>query len=68
MTKKQLSYQKALEELESIVKRIEEQDPDVDELNTLVKKAVELVNYCKSKLKLTDEQLKKNLENLDSDN
>ena len=66
MTKKQLTYQKALGELESIVTRIEENEPDVDELNDLVKKAVELVNYCKAKLTFTEEQLKKNLENLES--
>jgi len=66
MTKKQLTYQKALEELEAIVTKIEENEPEVDELNDLVKKAVDLVNYCKAKLKLTEEQLKNNLENLDS--
>ena len=65
MTEKKLSYQKALDELESIVKKIEQNEPDVDELNDMVAKAVKLVKYCKSKLKSTEEQLKNNLEELD---
>ena len=65
MAEKKLSYQKALDELESIVKKIEQNEPDVDELNDMVAKAVKLVKYCKSKLKSTEEQLKNNLEELD---
>ena len=65
MAEKKLSYQKALEELESIVKKIEQNEPDVDELNDLVVRAVELVKYCKTKLKTTEEKLKNNLEELD---
>ena len=65
MAEKKLSYRKALEELESIVKKIEQNEPDVDELNGMVARAVELVKYCKTKLKSTEEQLKNNLEELD---
>jgi exodeoxyribonuclease VII small subunit len=65
MAEKKLSYQKALDELESIVKTIEQNEPDVDELNDLVVRAVELVKYCKTKLKTTEEKLKNNLEELD---
>jgi exodeoxyribonuclease VII small subunit len=65
MTKKELSYRKALEELESIVKKIEQNEPDVDELNDMVSRAVELVKYCKKKLKATEEELKNNLEALE---
>ena len=64
MAEKKLSYQKALDELESIVKKIEQNEPDVDELNDMVVRAVELVKYCKTKLKTTEEQLKNNLEEL----
>ncbi len=65
MAKKDLSYQKALDELESIVKKIEQNEPDVDELNDMVVRAVELVKYCKTKLKTTEEQISNNLEELD---
>ena len=65
MTKKDLSYQKAMDELESIVKKIEQNEPDVDELNDMVVRAVELVKYCKTKLKITEDQINDNLEELD---
>jgi len=65
MAKKELSYQKALDELESIVKEIEQNEPDVDQLNDLVVRAVELVKYCKNKLRITEEKLKENLDALD---
>lgn len=65
MTKKTMSYRQAMEELESIVKKIEQNEPDVDELNDLVTRAVELVKYCKTRLKSTEEKLKENLEELD---
>jgi exodeoxyribonuclease VII small subunit len=65
MAKKELGYQKALDELESIVQKIEQNEPDVDELNDLVARAVELVKYCKTRLKTTEEKLKENLEGLD---
>ena len=64
MAKKEHSYLQALAELERIVKKIENDEPDVDELNELVKKASELVKYCKSKLRSTEEELKKSLEGL----
>ncbi len=64
MAKKEVSYSQALKDLEAIVNRIENEEPDVDELNALVKKAAELIKYCKLKLKSTEEELKKNLEDL----
>jgi exodeoxyribonuclease VII small subunit len=65
MAKKDLNYQKAMDELESIVKKIEQNEPDVDELNAMVARAVELVKYCKTKLKSTEDQINENLEELD---
>ncbi len=65
MAKNDLSYQKAMDELEAIVKKIEQNEPDVDELNDMVIRAVELVKYCKTKLKTTQEQINNNLEELD---
>lgn len=65
MAKKDLNYQKALEELESIVRKIEQDEPDVDQLNDMVARAVELVKYCKTKLKTTEEKINNNLEELD---
>lgn len=57
MAKKKFNYKNALEEIESIVQKIENEEPDVDELSTLVKRAAELIKQCKSKLKSTGEEL-----------
>lgn len=65
MGKTELSYSKALKKLEAIVRKIEEEEPDIDELNSLVKEAGKLIKYCKAKLTNTEEELKKNLEELD---
>lgn len=65
MAKKEQTYRQALAELEKIVSKIENEEPDVDELNALVKKASELVKYCKNKLRSTEEELKKSLDELD---
>ncbi|MCK5280741.1 MAG: exodeoxyribonuclease VII small subunit, partial [Cyclobacteriaceae bacterium] len=48
MTTKKFNYKKALEEIEVIVQKIENEDPDVDELSTMVKRAAELIKQCKT--------------------
>ncbi|MDN5212118.1 exodeoxyribonuclease VII small subunit [Fulvivirgaceae bacterium BMA12] len=57
MAEKKLNYKKALERLEEIVGKIENDEPEVDELSLLVKEASELVKKCKEKLKMTEEEL-----------
>jgi exodeoxyribonuclease VII small subunit len=64
MPKKTLTYTQAIKDLEKIVHKIEHEEPDVDELNDLVKKASDLIAYCKTKLKATEEELKKNLKDM----
>jgi exodeoxyribonuclease VII small subunit len=64
MAKKPLTYTQALKDLEKIVHRIEHEEPDVDELNDLVKKASALIQYCKEKLKATGDELNKTLEDM----
>jgi exodeoxyribonuclease VII small subunit len=64
MEKKKPSYKQALHELESIVAKIENQSPDVDELTDLVKRAVELITYCKTKLHKTEIELNKSFDEL----
>ncbi|MFC2124621.1 exodeoxyribonuclease VII small subunit [Bacteroidota bacterium] len=61
MSKKTLTYKSALKELEEIVNKIENESPDVDELIGMVKRAIELMSFCKTKLRTTEEELKKNL-------
>lgn len=59
MAKKNLTYQEAFNEIEQIVKNIEENKYSIDELGEKVKRVAELVNFCKEKLKYTEEELMK---------
>jgi exodeoxyribonuclease VII small subunit len=53
----EISYKVALEELNSILEKIESGDIDMDDLTKIVKRALFLVNFCKSKLKNTEDEL-----------
>ena len=55
--KKDLTYKAAASRLDEIVRRIEGENPDVDELTDLVKEAVELSKHCRGKLTQADKQL-----------
>ena len=55
--KKDLTYKAAASRLDEIVRRIESENPDVDELTDLVKEAVELSKLCREKLTQADKQL-----------
>jgi len=57
MAAKKFNYKKALEEIESIVEKIENEEPDIDELSSMVKRAAELIKQCKTKLKSTGKEL-----------
>lgn len=65
MASKKFNYKKSLEEIESIVQKIESEDPDVDELYALVKRAAELIKQCKTKLKTTGEELEDIIQDLE---
>ena len=55
-------YEEAVAELEQIVNRMENNELDIDQLTSQLKKAKELITLCKDKLVKTDEELKKILE------
>ena len=57
MGKKQ-TYKKSLERLKEIIQHIEIEEPDVDELSGLVKEATQLIEFCKKKIRDTEEDLK----------
>jgi len=65
MAKKLLTYNEAVEEIESIIGKIENQELDIDELSTNVKRVAELLNFCKLKLKHTEEEVQKILKDFD---
>lgn len=63
-TQENLSYKEAMAQLEQIVHKIENEEPDVDELSDMVKKASELMQFCRKKLKSTEEEINLTLEKL----
>ncbi|AWB09830.1 MAG TPA: exodeoxyribonuclease VII small subunit [Thermodesulfobium narugense] len=62
----EISYKEALDELNSIVQKIESDEIDMDELSNIVKRALFLVNLCKSKLKKTEDELQSMFNELNS--
>ncbi len=60
-----LTYSKAIKEIEEILKYIESQEVDVDILVEKVKRATELIHFCKNKLRTAEEELHKTLQGLE---
>lgn len=60
-----VKYSKAVEKLDDIIRKIESEDIDVDELSLKVKEAVELVKMCKSKIEKAELEVKKVVEDLE---
>lgn len=57
--KKEMKYEEAVRELEQIVRRMENDELDIDSLGEQLKTAQELIKRCKDKLTKTDEEIKK---------
>ncbi|UCH81753.1 MAG: exodeoxyribonuclease VII small subunit [Nitrospiraceae bacterium] len=60
-------YKDAIEEIEHIVDEIESETIDVDVLSEKIKRAAFLIKYCRQKLRKTDDQIKKVLQDLESE-
>lgn len=59
-----ITYKEAIDEIEQIIDRIESEELDVDELSAQVKRAGNLLQWCKSRLKNTEEELTRTLDEL----
>ncbi len=57
-----LSYEQAVEQIEAIMAKFRKGEMSVDELATEVKRATELISYCKERLHKAEEDLKKVME------
>ncbi|MBR6831730.1 MAG: exodeoxyribonuclease VII small subunit [Tidjanibacter sp.] len=57
--KKQISYSKAIEEIEDIINYISGDSVDVDKLTDNVKRATELIKTCKERLLEVDQEVNK---------
>ncbi len=57
-----MKYEEAVRQLEEIVDKMENNEPDIDTLSSQLKKAQQLVKLCQDKLTKTDEEIKKLLD------
>lgn len=57
-----MTYEESLQQLESIVNRMETGDYSVDELTQQLKEAQKLIKQCKDKISKTDSEINKILE------
>ncbi len=64
MNNKALTYDQAFEELQQLISDIELGEISVDILSTKVKRASELIIFCKQKLTTTEDEVQKILQEL----
>ena len=57
MTKKEFSFNDAVNEIETILHNIESGDIDVDKLAVEVRRASELIKQCQKKLRTTEDEI-----------
>lgn len=58
-----MKYEQAVHELETIVQRLENNELNLDEMSGELKRAQQLIKFCKDRLTKSDEEIKKILEN-----
>ena len=58
----EINYEKAVGELEEIVRKMENDQLDMDSLTQQLRRAQTLIRFCKDKPTKTDEEIKKILE------
>ena len=56
--KEETKYEAAYAELQTIVRRMENDELDIDQLSTQLKRAQELIKLCKDKLTKTEADIK----------
>ena len=55
---KTMKYEEALHELEQIVRQMENDELDIDQMGDKLKRAQQLIRLCKDRLTKTDEEIK----------
>ncbi len=61
----ELSYTKAVTELEAILRMMQSEECDIDKLAAYTRRATELLRECRSRLTATDEELRTILADLE---
>ncbi|MBR1463294.1 MAG: exodeoxyribonuclease VII small subunit [Prevotella sp.] len=54
-----MKYEEAIKQLELIVRKMENDEFEIDELSVQLKKAQKLLKFCKDKLTKTEEEIQK---------
>ena len=67
MNEKQISYNEAYEELQSILEDIKERNVDVDKLAAKVKRARELINLCEERIKKAEMEIEEIIKSFQED-
>lgn len=57
--KEDVKYEAAMAELQAIVRKMENNELDIDQMAEQLKRAQELIKLCKDKLTKTDAEIKK---------
>ncbi|MGE5393263.1 MAG: exodeoxyribonuclease VII small subunit [Candidatus Saccharibacteria bacterium] len=65
MATKKITYKEAILEIEDILKKIENEELDVDELSEHVSRVSVLIGICKDKLHKTEAEVEKILNDMD---
>lgn len=60
-----LNYQKAIDELQEISRAIENETIPLDDLAKKVKRASELISFCREKLRSTEDEVNKIIDGMD---
>lgn len=56
-----MKYEEAMAELESIVGKMEQGNPDIDTLGEQLRRAQQLIKLCRDRLTKTDEEIRRQL-------
>ncbi len=62
---KELTYNQAVTELDNIIKLMQSDECDIDQLAIYTRRATELLRECRSRLTATDEELRQILSELE---
>jgi len=65
MATKKMTYQEAVNEIDEILGKIENEELDVDELSNQVKRVSTLIKLCKDKLHNTEAEVENILKEMD---
>lgn len=59
-----MKYEEAIQQLETIVDKMENNEFDLDSMTEQLKKAQELIKMCKDKLTKTDEEIRQQIDSV----